>query len=582
MYSITSLSGANWKLKDFDERQSLMISQRHNISPLISKLLNIRNIPDHKIDQFLNPEILNFLPDPFKIIDMSKSIERVIETILKKKLIGIIADYDVDGATSAAIICRFFKSINQKFIIKIPNRLKDGYGPNEEILDQMLNSKIDLLLTLDCGTTSFNIIDKEKFLFDTIVIDHHIKDKNLPKVFSIINPNIHNEKSDYQDLAAVGVTFLFVLALRKQLRNNNFFKKNKILEPNLLNYLDLVALGTVCDVVKLQNYNRDFVSKGIEIIHKRKNKGITAIIDNSRIHSAPTASDLGYIIGPQLNAASRIDNSYLASQLLISEDIVEIESISRKLFILNEKRKLIENKMFDEATDQALKQNNQNIIIVKGKEWHKGVLGIVASKLVEKFHKPSVVISFNNEYGIGSARSISSINFGEIIMDAKSKGLLIKGGGHRMAAGLTISMKKYNQFFNYIIETFNNYDSSYFDNILYFDSILTLNEINLDLLENIEKFEPFGSNNPYPKFIIQNVCIEFAKIIKEKHVLINLKNNNDILLKGICFNCVDNDLGQNLLNYKSKQFHIGCSIKKDIYQGNNQPQLVVHDAILIH
>ena len=234
MYSINSLSGANWKLKDFDERQSLMISQRHNISPLISKLLNIRNIPDHKIDQFLNPEILNFLPDPFKIIDMSKSIERVIETILKKKLIGIIADYDVDGATSVAIICRFFKSINQKFIIKIPNRLKDGYGPNEEILDQMLNSKIDLLLTLDCGTTSFNIIDKEKFLFDTIVIDHHIKDKNLPKVFSIINPNIHNEKSDYQDLAAVGVTFLFVLGLRKQLRINNFFKKNKILEPNLL------------------------------------------------------------------------------------------------------------------------------------------------------------------------------------------------------------------------------------------------------------------------------------------------------------------------------------------------------------
>ena len=167
-------------------------------------------------------------------------------------------------------------------------------------------------------------------------------------------------------------------------------------------------------------------------------------------------------------------------------------------------------------------------------------------------------------------------------MEAKSKGLLIKGGGHRMAAGLTISMKKYNQFFNYIVETFNNYDSSYFDNILYFDSTLTLNEINLDLLENIEKFEPFGSNNPYPQFIIQNVCIEFAKIIKEKHVLINFKNNNDILLKGICFNCVDNDLGQNLLNYKSKQFHIGCSIKKDIYQGNNQPQLVVHDAILIH
>ncbi len=582
MYSATSLLGTIWKLKDFDERKSLMISQRHNISPLISKLLNIRNISEDKIDQFLNPELLNCLPDPFKIIDMSKSVERVAESISKQKIIGIIADYDVDGATSAAILCKFFKSINQKFILKIPNRLKDGYGPNEEILNQLLNSKIDLLLTLDCGTTAFNIIDKEKFIFDTIVIDHHIKDKHLPKVFSIINPKLHNENTDYHDLAAVGVTFLFILGLRKKLRNNNYFKTNNISEPNLLYYLDLVALGTVCDVVDLQNYNRVFVSKGIEIIHKRTNKGIAAIIDNSKINKSPTASDLSYIVGPQLNAASRIENAYLASQLLMSEDIIEIESISRKLFILNEKRKLIEGIIFNEAIDQALKQNNQNIIIVKGKDWHKGVLGIIASKLVEKFHKPSIVISFNDEYGIGSARSLPSIDLGDIIINAKNQGLLIKGGGHRMAAGLTISMKIYNQFIEYIVDKFNNFNSSYFDKISYFDTVLTIDEINPELLDNIEKLEPFGSNNPYPKFIIQNVCIEFSKIIKEKHVLINLKNNEDILLKGICFNCRDNDLGQNLLKNKSKKFHIGCSIKKDIYQGNNQPQLIIHDAMLIN
>ena len=263
MYSTTSILGNIWKLKEVDERESLMLAQRHNLSLIVAKLLNTRNISNDQVDLFLNPEILDNLPDPFILKDMLKSIKRIADTISKNKLIGIISDYDVDGSTSAAILCKFFKSINQKFILKIPNRLKDGYGPNEEILDEMLQHNIDLLLTLDCGTTSFNILDKNKYLvFDTIVIDHHISDKHLPNIFSIINPNRFDQKNNFTDLAAVGVVFLFILALRKHLRENNYFKKNNIFEPNLMNYLDLVALGTICDVVNLQNYNRLFVSKG--------------------------------------------------------------------------------------------------------------------------------------------------------------------------------------------------------------------------------------------------------------------------------------------------------------------------------
>ena len=232
--------------------------------------------------------------------------------------------------------------------------------------------------------------------------------------------------------------------------------------------------------------------------------------------------------------------------------------------------------------EQAIRQKNQNVIIVNGKHWHLGVLGIVASRLVEKFNKPSIVISFHNEKGIGSARSIKSINLGDIIIDAKNEGLLIKGGGHKMAAGLTISMNKYSYFYKYIVELLNNYDSSYFQKILYFDSVLTLDEINLDLIKNIEKLEPFGHDNPYPKFIIHNVSLQFAKISKEKHVLLSLKDRKDKLLRGISFNCADNALGQNLLNNKSKKFDLGCSIKKDIYKGNNQPQLVIHDAMVMN
>ena len=348
MYSKKSLTGNLWKLKDFDERKSLMLAQKHNISPILAQLLEIRKIDSKNINDFLDPKIDNYFLDPFKIIDMKKSVKRTAEAIDKNEKIGIIADYDVDGSTSAAILFKFLKNFNKNIFIEIPDRLNDGYGPNLKIMEKFKSLKISLLFTLDCGTTSFDIIDNLKYKsIDTIVIDHHISEVNLPKVFSIINPNrIDNKVDFYKNLAAVGVTFLFLLALRKYLRDNNKFKSNKFKEPNLLNYLDLVALGTVCDVVDLKNYNRIIVSNGINIIKKRINKGIAKLIDNSKLKKTPNASDIGYIIGPQLNAASRMEDSTLPSKLLISDDIYEIDNISKRLFILNEKRKLIEKNTY--------------------------------------------------------------------------------------------------------------------------------------------------------------------------------------------------------------------------------------------
>ena len=581
MNTSTSLLGNIWKHIDFDERQLLMISQRHNISLLLAKLLYTRNISDHDIEIFLDPDLNNNLPDPFLLKDMRKSVKRVYEGLLKNELIGIIADYDVDGSTSAALLCKFFKSVNQEIILKIPNRLKDGFGPNLRIMDQLLEEKINLLFTLDCGTSSFNTLSQKRYNnIDIIIIDHHISEQNLPKVYSIINPNRFDENSTFKDLAAVGVTFLFLLALRKHLRENNFFKIKKIKEPNLLSYLDLVALGTVCDVVKLINFNRSFVNKGMDIIHKRFNKGIAKIIDNSRIYHSPTVTDLGYVIGPQLNAASRIDDSSLASKILITEDLIEIESISRKLLILNDKRKLIEQKVYEEAIDQVIKQIHQNVIIVKGEAWHSGVLGIVASRIVEKYYKPTIVISFNQKFGLGSARSISNIDLGKIILNLKKEGLILNGGGHKMAAGFKISKDLFKKFEIYLINFFNTFDSSYFQKINFYDCELSLEEINVDLIDNIEKLEPFGNGNPQPKFIIKNTVIEYAKSIKEKHVLLNFKNNYSKNIKGICFNCIDNQLGENLLKSNSKNFDIACSIQRDNYHGNILPQIIVHDAIL--
>ena len=356
LYYKKSLLEKNWKIKDCDERESLMISQRHDLPPILGKLLTLRNIKDENVENFLNPNFFDNIPDPFDLKDMLRSIERTIIAISNKEKIGIIADYDVDGSTSAAILFNFLSSFNCEISLKIPHRIKEGYGPNIRIMDEFVEEKVDLIFILDCGTSSFGIVDNLNYTDkDIIIIDHHISEFKLPKIFSIINPNRFDENNLMKDLAAVGVTFLFVLGLRKKMRESDFFHdKNK--EPNILSSLDLVALGTVCDVVNLNQYNRNFVKKGLEIIKKRSHKGIASIIDKSQINHTLTSEDLGYVIGPQLNAASRIDDSSLPSKLLISNNLLEIESIANKLLLFNDKRKLIENNIFEKALEQANKQ----------------------------------------------------------------------------------------------------------------------------------------------------------------------------------------------------------------------------------
>ena len=419
MFENKSLLDNFWQLEDISERLILSLSQRNNITPLLAKLLYIRKIDTDSVKNFLKPDLKTNLPNPFLLKDMNISIERVIKAIKLNQKIGIISDYDVDGSTSASILFKFLNLFSNKIILKTPNRLLEGYGPNLRIMDELLKDKVDIIFTLDCGTSSFNILDHDKYSkIDVIVIDHHISDLKLPNVFSIINPNRYDENSEFTQMAAVGVTFLFLMGLRKKLREQLFYKK-QVHEPNLLSYLDLVALGTVCDVVKLDSFNRSFVKIGLQVIKERKHKGITQLIDNANIRSTPNSRDLGFVIGPQLNAASRLDDSSLPTKLLISEDIEAIESISKKLNLLNEKRKIIENSVYEEALFQSNVQKDKNFILVYNNNWHNGVLGIVASRLTAKFKKPSIVISISNSIGVGSARSIPSINLGSIIMNAK-------------------------------------------------------------------------------------------------------------------------------------------------------------------
>jgi len=576
-----SLLSRRWKLRDFEERNAIYLSQRFNLKFIVAKLLSIRGVDSESVENFINPNINDNIPNPNKLKDIDIASSRVIEAIQKKQRIGIIADYDVDGSTSASILFKFLKNFIPSIILKIPNRLVDGYGPNIKLMKEMLDNKVDLVFTLDCGTTSNDIIDNKEFKkIDVIVIDHHLSEINLPKVLAIINPNRVGDNSNYKQLAAVGVTFIFLMYLRKKLRELNKFTEIK--EPNLLSYLDLVALGTVCDVVELKNYNRLFVKKGLELIHKRYHKGIAKLIDNSKISSSPTSQDLGFIVGPQINAASRIDDSSLASKLLISNDIEQIDSISRKLFLLNEKRKLIENQILEEAKEQAAKQINSSFILVFGNKWHKGVLGIIASKISDIYYKPTIVISFSNNIGVGSARSIANVDLGKIILNAKQENILVSGGGHSMAAGLKINYSNIEIFKIYLEKSFSLYKKNLFERVDLFDSIITVNDLNNELINGIEQLQPFGKGNPEPIFILKDVIIDSIKIIKNKHHLIFFENDIGQKIKGICFNSKKTILGDHLEKFAHHQFYFSCTVTVDKFISKSLPQIIIRDLMKIY
>ena len=581
MYKNKSISENKWFFKKIDERKALYFSQKYNLSIFLSKQISLFELNDQEIFRFLNPDITNDIPDPLILKDMQKAVLRTIQAINKSEKIGILADYDVDGSTSATILYKFLKTLNLDVSIKVPERLSEGYGPNNRILDEFLKEQISVLFILDCGTTAFKTLNNQKYSpIDIIVVDHHISESNFPNVYALINPNRYDENKILKDLAAVGVTFFFLIALRKKLRDKNYFVNKK--EPNLLNYLDMVAIGTICDVVSLNNINRTLVIKGLELIKLRKSRVLLTILDNSNLKSEPTSEDIGYILGPQINAASRLGESSLATTILISNDVVEIDSISKKLYLLNEKRKLIEAEIFSQALKQININNKNKYILIYGENWHTGVLGIVASRLLNQYFKPVIVISFFNNIGVGSARSIDSINLGNIILEAKNQNLLISGGGHSMAAGLKIKKNTLNDFKIFLDDIFNQYPDKLFEKINIYNEKISINEINSLCIKDLKIMEPFGKGNEQPNFVFTDVKILSIKKIKEKHIIVFFKNISNIKIKGICFNSVNTILGDYLEKYDQFKFDIGGVLKEDTYAGNFSPQIIIKDIMILN
>ena len=556
--NLISVSGKNWISKEFNSDDISFFKTNYFLDEMVAKLLSIRKIKKEEIKFFLEPSIKNILPNPFILKDMDLAIDRTVSAILKKEKVGIFGDYDVDGATSTAVLGQYFRFLNISFEIYIPDRKSEGFGPNEKGFLEFINLGINLIFTVDCGTLSFEPVDfAKKRKVDVIILDHHQSEIKLPNAHSIVNPNRFDDRSELNYLCAAGVCFMFLVALNKKLRDQNWFSINSIKEPDLMNLLDLVSLGTVCDVVPLVGLNRAIVRQGLKVLKRKNNLGLKTLIELCNIENNITPYHLGYIIGPRINAGGRVGQSTHGANLLLNTNTQETFKIASDLDIYNKERQILES----ELLNKILKTNYQNsidpVIILYGENWHEGVIGIIAARVKEKFNKPAIIISVNSGIGKGSARSIYGFDIGTTIIGAVQSELLVKGGGHKMAAGFTINMDKINEFKEFVFSKFRSINMNLEEKKnYYFDSEIAPSAVNNDFFEKINLLAPFGSGNPEPRFIIQDVKLINSKIVGEKHIKSVLLGSDSTTLKTIAFNSVDAEFGSYLLKKNIKTFNI--------------------------
>ena len=443
----------------------------------------------------------------------------------------------------------------------------------------MPQSTVKIIFTVDCGTSSYNTIKlANQKKIDVIVLDHHQSDIKLPDAHAIVNPNRYDDTSNLNYLCAAGVCFMFLVALNKKLRDMGWFIKNKIDEPNILNFLDLVSLGTVCDVVPLVGLNRAIVKQGLKVLKKRTNLGLKTLYDMCSIVSQPTTYDLGFALGPRINAGGRVGNSSHGAELLISNDPQRTYQIALDLDKFNKERKSIEFILTEKIINEVKKFHNQPVLVIAGNSWHEGIIGIVASKIKEKYNKPAILISINENLCKGSARSILGFDIGSQIIKAVQLGILIKGGGHKMAGGFTLKKEKINIFRDYLINNFEKLQINSLDAInLYLDSKIAPSAINEEFYDLINSLAPFGSGNNEPKFVIENLKIISSKIIGENHIRSVLSGKDGTVFKSLAWNAKNSPLESFLDANNKKRFDIAGKIKLNEWRGKKSIEFIIED-----
>jgi single-stranded-DNA-specific exonuclease len=587
-----SLSGKRWLLKAADDRQALAISQRLNVPEVLGRVMADRGLDVETAPAFLAPKLKTHLPDPLHLKDMGKAAQRIADAVQAGETIAVFGDYDVDGATSSALFKRFLEGAGGQVRVYIPDRLEEGYGPNAPALLKLKDEGAALVITVDCGQVAFEpLAEAHQAGLDVIVVDHHKGEPQLPKAFAIVNPNRLDDESPHGQLAAVGVAFLVCVAVNAKLRDAGWFAARPA--PDLMGLLDIVALGTVCDVVALSGVNRALVAQGLKVMAGRQNIGLSTLADVANIKEPPAAYHLGFVLGPRINAGGRVGQSDLGTRLLTATNSGEALGIAQRLNALNAERQDIEAAVLDEAVAQVDARlagaEPGPIVIAAGQGWHPGVIGIVASRLKERYNRPACVVSWmgglkdaEGDVGTASGRSVSGADLGAAVIAARQAGLLVKGGGHAMAAGFSVERAKLADLEVFLSQRLAlELGENPAPPGLYIDAVLGVEGANYRLVKTLETLAPFGAGNPEPRF-----CIKAARLVKVDPVGADQSHLRLILsgeggqgkLTAIAFRAFDTDLGKALVNHAGLPFDFVGRLKMNVWNGYESVQLQVDDA----
>ncbi|HIM77049.1 MAG TPA: single-stranded-DNA-specific exonuclease RecJ [Rhodospirillales bacterium] len=575
-----SLKGKRWIKREADDRQALALAQRYGLPEVVGRVLAGRGVGLDDAEAFLNPTLRTLLPDPSTLKGMDVAAERLGSAIMEGEAIGIFGDYDVDGATSSALLKRFIAAVGGRTQVYIPDRIKEGYGPNTPALLKFKDDGISVVVTVDCGTSAFEPLEAAKDAgLEMIVVDHHEAEATLPPATAIINPNRLDDDSGQGQLAAVGVAFLLVVAVNRALRSAGWYETRP--EPDLTGWLDLVALGTVCDVVPLTGINRALVSQGLKVMGQRRNTGLKALADVAGLKEAPETYHAGFQLGPRINAGGRIGSPDLGSRLLGTDDADEAMEIAHRLDELNLERRGIEAAVQEAAVEEAEKVGDDlgPLVVCAGEGWHPGVIGIVAGRLKDRFNRPACVIAFDGDTGTGSGRSVTGVDLGAAVIAACQAGILIKGGGHKMAAGFTVEKAKLEELKAFLSDRVaTDIKEGDIRPTLYLDGAMKPKAADMNLLEILAQVGPFGAGNPEPRFVIPAAQLSYAAVVGERHVRGFVTGEGGGRLAAISFNCVDSPLGQALLNSDGAPLHLAGRLKVNTWQGRSSAQLHIDDA----
>jgi single-stranded-DNA-specific exonuclease len=581
-----SLTGKLWRER-LDVRGRALaqaITQRYQLPEMLARVLAGRHVPLDAVDDFLDPTIRRLMPDPNSVTQMEAAAQRLADAAQRGEKVAIFGDYDVDGATSSALLAWHLRHCGLDPLIHIPDRIFEGYGPNVEAIRGLAQRGATLLVTVDCGTTSFEPLAQARQLgLSVIVIDHHQAGDTLPDVDALVNPNRADDLSGLGHLAAVGLVFVTLVALNRELRSRGFWTAEKP-EPDLLNFLHHVALGTVADVAPLTGLNRAFVAKGLIALRRRDHVGHTALMDVAKLSGPPEAWHLGFLLGPRINAGGRIGRADLGVRLLLEPDISEAARIAAELDRLNQERRAIEQVALEQAEAEAMAalglEDKGAVVVTASEGWHPGIVGIVASRLREKFERPSFAIALEpGGIGTGSGRSIGGVDLGRAVRQAVDDGLLIKGGGHAMAAGVTLKRERLPEFRAYLEAALaEDVARSRHVNEIEVDGAVSARGLNVELAKTMERAGPFGSGNPEPIVVLPAHELAFTEEVAKAHLRVRLRAEDGAFVQAMAFRSIGSKLGDALLRHRGDRLHVAGSISIDRWQGSERVQFRVLDV----